>query len=399
MFEGIRILELAEWTLVPAAGAVLAEFGAEVIKVERPVGGDVQRGLAFTGMTPTKNGTSIQMEVTNRGGKRSIGLDFTTEGGRELLYRLAATSDVFLTSLLPKTRQKFKVDVEHIRAVNPNIIYAHGHGVGTLGPESGKGGYDVTAFWSRGGFAHAVTEEEFPHPVRMRGATGDKFGAMNLVGGVSAALFKRERTGEPSEVEVSLLATAIWQISSDICYSVALDRDTTRVVAGRNPLSGYYPTKDGRWVTLALLESDRLWPKFVAAAGLERLVDDPRFADSTARDTHYEECVAVLNDVFRESTLDEWRTRLADFDAPWEPVQSPLEVARDPQVVANDYIINIVAKSGEQIPVVPAPIRFDRRLGRLDPCPEAGEHTEEILLELGEDWDQIIQHKDAGYVQ
>jgi crotonobetainyl-CoA:carnitine CoA-transferase CaiB-like acyl-CoA transferase len=400
MFDGVRVLEVAEWTLVPAAGAILAELGADVIKVERPHSGDVQRGLAFSGITPALNGISMQMEVTNRGGKRSIGLDISSEGGREILYRLAETADVFLTSLLPKTRKKFKLDVEDIRQHNPRIIYAYGHGVGTKGPDAGKGGYDMTAYWCRGGFAHALTDSDYPRPVRMRGATGDKFGAMNLMGGISAALFKRERTGEPSVVEVSLLGTAVWQLSSDLVYSKALDMDATReTIRGRNPLSNYYQTSDGRWVALTLLEADRLWPAFAKAAGLEHLIDDYRFKGSGAMNTHYEECTEIIAENFKKYPLAEWRARLADFNAPWEPVQTPLEVAADPQVIANQYMASTVSKSGVEVPVVPVPIRFDGQVGRLDPCPEAGEHTEEILLELGDNWDQIIEYKDAGFIQ
>jgi crotonobetainyl-CoA:carnitine CoA-transferase CaiB-like acyl-CoA transferase len=399
MFEGVRVIEVAEWTLVPAAGAVLAEFGADVIKVERPNGGDIQRGLAFSGITPAYNGTSLQMEVTNRGGKRSIGLDVRSEGGRDLLYRLVAGADVFLTSLLPKTRKRLGIDIDDIRTANPNIVYAYGHGVGTKGPDAEKGGYDMTAYWCRGGFAHAVTESDFPRPVRMRGATGDKFGAMNLVAGVASALFKRERTGEGSDVEVSLLGTAVWQISSDLVYSQALDIDNTREVRGTNPLVAYYECSDGRWLVLSLIESDRWWPGFAKLVGLEHLVDDPRFKDFASREANFAACTEVLAAHFKTRTLTEWRAQLADFGGPWEPLQTPAEVSADPQVLANEYLTTITAKSGVEVPVVPAPIRFDGKVGRLDPCPEAGEHTEEILLELGDDWDSIIRYKDAGYIQ
>jgi crotonobetainyl-CoA:carnitine CoA-transferase CaiB-like acyl-CoA transferase len=384
---------------VPAAGAVLAEFGADVIKVERPHSGDIQRGMIFSGITPAFNGTSLQMEVTNRGGKRSIGLDIRSEGGRELLLRLVASADVFLTSLLPKTRRRLGIDIEDIRKVNPNIVYAYGHGVGTKGPDAEKGGYDMTAYWCRGGFAHAVTDTDFPRPVRMRGATGDKFGAMNLMGGIAAALFKRERTGEGSDVEVSLLGTAVWQISSDLVYSKALQIDNTREIRGRNPLVQYYECSDDRWLVASLIESDRWWPAFAAAIGRTDLIDDPLFKDFQTREDNCDACVEVLAQHFKTRTLAEWRVALADFGGPWEPLQTPNEVADDPQVVANEYMTNITAKTGVEVPVVPAPIRFDGKLGRLDPCPEAGEHTEEIILELGDDWDKIIAYKDAGYIQ
>lgn len=399
MFEGVRVVEVAEWTFVPAAAAILAEFGADVIKVERPHGGDVQRGLAFSGVTPAFNGTSIQMEVVNRGGKRSIGLDVRSDEGRELVYQLVKESDVFITSLLPETRARLGLDAESIRKVNPNIVYAYGHGVGSEGPDAQKGGYDMTAYWCRSGYAAALTDDEFPHPVRMRGATGDKFGAMNLVAGVASALFKRERTGEGTDVEVSLLGTAIWQLSSDLTYSKALGIENSKESRGRNPLVGYYQTADDRWLVLCLLESTTWWPKLLPLIGLGDLVEDPRFATHQDRDDNYEECVALIAAAFAGASLAEWRTRLADFRGPWEPLQNELEVAEDPQVIANQYITEITAKTGQVVPVVPAPVRFDGTLGRLDPCPEAGEHTEEILLELGRDWDAIIGLKDRGVVQ
>lgn len=399
MFEGVRVVEVAEWTFVPAAAAILAEFGADVVKVERPNGGDVQRGMVFSGVTPALDGTSIQMEVVNRGGKRSIGLDVRSERGRELVYELVKDADVFITSLLPDTRARLGLDIDSIRKVNPSIVYAYGHGVGTQGPDSNKGGYDMTAYWCRSGFAYSLTDDEFPHPVRMRGATGDKLGAMNLVAGISAALFKRERTGEGSEVEVTLLGTAIWQLSSDLTYSKALNIENSKETRGRNPLVAYYETADHRWLVLCLIESTTWWPQLMPLLGLADLVDDPRFATHADRDANFEECTKLLVAAFQQHTLAEWRERLRDFRGPWEPLQSALEVAEDPQVIANQYLTETVAKTGKTVPVVPAPVRFDGKLGRLDPCPEAGEHTEEILLELGHDWESIIGLKDHGVVQ
>lgn len=398
MFDGVKVLEVAEWTFVPAAAAILAEFGADVVKVERPKGGDIQRGLAVAGVSPVWNGVSLQMEASNRGGKRSVGIDLTRPEGRELVLKLAAQADVFVTSLLPKARRKLGVDVEDVRAVNPNIVYAYGHGMGSQGPDSDKGGYDVTVYWCRSGLGYALSDPEFPEPVRMRPAMGDRIGAMNLVAGVASALFKRERTGEGTVVEVSLLGTAMWQLASDVVYSNALGIENSRVSRGRNPLSGYYRTSDDRWLALALLESDRWWRPFAAVAGLEHLVDDPRFLDHAAREASYEECGAIIAEAFRGAPLEEWRRRLAGFGGPWEPIQSMQEVAHDPQVVANQYLAEIETHNGQRIKIVPAPIRFDGELGRLDPCPEVGASTEEILLEAGESWDDIIRHKEGGYI-
>lgn len=398
LFEGVRVLELAEWTLVPSAAAVLASFGADVIKIERPVGGDIQRGLSVAGVNPVIGGVALQMEQTNFGGKRSIGIDVRSPEGQELIRRLAADSDVFLTSLLPRTLERFGLDYESVRAVSPRIVYAAGLGYGSLGDDADQGGYDMTAYWCRSGIGYALTEAAAPAPARMRPAMGDKLGSMNLVAGVASALFRRERTGAGARVEVSLMGTAMWQISSDIVYSKALERENSRESRGRNPLVDYYQTADDRWIVIALLESDRWWPRFTELTGLDHLREDPRFHDHHARTEHHEECVALIRAAFRARPYTEWVERLTGFGGPWAPLQSPREVADDPQAIANGYLSDLTAANGTTIRMVPAPMTIDGGHGRLAPCPEAGASTEEILLELGTSWEEIIRLKDAGVV-
>jgi crotonobetainyl-CoA:carnitine CoA-transferase CaiB-like acyl-CoA transferase len=398
MFEGVKVLEVAEWTLVPSAAAVLAEFGADVIKVERPVGGDIQRGLSVAGASPVIDGVALQMEQTNFGGKRSIGVDVRSAEGRALILKLAAQADVFLTSLLPKTRDKVGLDYASVKAVNPGIVYASGMGYGSEGPDADQGGYDMTAYWCRSGVGYALTEADAPTTAKMRPAMGDKLGSMNLVAGIASALFRRERTGRGAEVEVSLMGTAMWQISSDIVYSKALQRENSREARGRNPLVDYYETADRRWIVLALLESDRWWPRFAELAGLEECLADPRFADHHSRTEHHEECREIVAAAFRSRPYAEWVQRLTGFGGPWAPLQSPREIADDPQAVANGYMSDLTAGNGATIRMVPAPITIDGGHGRLDPCPEAGANTEEILLEFGTDWEEIIRLKDAGVI-
>ncbi|GAA1867043.1 CoA transferase [Pseudonocardia ailaonensis] len=398
MFEGVKVLEVAEWTLVPAAAAVLAEFGADVIKVERPRGGDMQRGLSVAGVNPVIDGVALQMEQTNFGGKRSIGIDVRSEEGRALILRLAAQADVFLTSLLPKTRDKVGLDYESVKAANPRIVYASGMGYGSEGADADQGGYDMTAYWCRSGIGYALTAADAPTTAKMRPAMGDKLGSMNLVAGIASALFRRERTGEGANVEVSLMGTAMWQISSDIVYSKALDRENSREARGRNPLVDYYETADHRWIVIALLESDRWWPAFAELAGLTELLDDPRFVDHHARTEHHEECREIVAATVRGRPYAEWVERFTGFGGPWAPLQSPREVADDPQALANGYMSDLTAANGTTIRMVPAPITIDGSHGRLDPCPEAGANTEEILLEFGADWEEIIRLKDAGVI-
>ncbi len=217
VMEGVRVLEVAQYTFVPAAGAVLADWGADVIKIEHPERGDAQRGFIRVGALPITPERNTVMEHPNRG-KRSVGIDAGTPEGLELIYRIARTADVFLTNFLPDARQKLKIDVEHIRAVNPDIIYARGSAHGDKGPERLVGGYDGTAFWTRGGIGYALTPEELPG-VMSQGipAMGDSTGGMHIAGGIAAALFHRERTGKAAEIDVSLMSTAAWTQASTLC--------------------------------------------------------------------------------------------------------------------------------------------------------------------------------------
>ncbi|MBV8806694.1 MAG: CoA transferase, partial [Sinobacteraceae bacterium] len=220
VMKGIRVLEVAQFTYVPAAGAVLADWGADVIKIEHPTRGDAQRGFVRSfgsDINPLRNG---MMEHPNRG-KRSVGIDISKAEGQQLIYEIAATSDVFLTNYLPSARGKLKIDLEHLRKANPNIIYARGSAYGDKGPERDAGGFDSTAFWTRSGIALSATPEElggaFMQPLA---AFGDSIGGMTIAGGISAALFHRERTGEPLELDVSLLSTAWWAAGSQIDMSL-----------------------------------------------------------------------------------------------------------------------------------------------------------------------------------
>lgn len=220
--EGVRVLEVAQFTFVPAAGAILADWGADVIKVEHPLRGDTQRGFINMGGFQLDPDRHPLIEHPNRG-KRSVGIDVSKPDGQEVLYELAKTADVFLTNYMPQARQKNRFDIEHIRAVNPNIIYARGSAYGDKGPERLVGGFDGTAFWTRSGVGHALTPEELggalPQGIP---AFGDSIGGMNIAGGISAALFHRERTGEATEVDVSLLSSGIWATacSVDVCMEM-----------------------------------------------------------------------------------------------------------------------------------------------------------------------------------
>jgi crotonobetainyl-CoA:carnitine CoA-transferase CaiB-like acyl-CoA transferase len=401
VMEGIRVVEVATWTYVPVAGAVLAEWGADVIKIEHPETGDPQRGLVTSGIVPTGGSQfNFMMEIPNRG-KRSVGLDIKNERGYEVLLDLVKTADVFVTSFRPQARRKLRIDVDDLRAVNPNLIYVRGSGQGQRGPDAEKGGYDSCTFWARGGSADIISDPD-DYPLTQPGpAYGDVTGGLTIAGGISAALFHRARTGEALVVDNSLLATGMWATGFTVLMAGLFgferiprgDRSKTP-----NPLVGTYRTKDGRYLSLVMLESDRYWADLVTKVGRSELADDPRFVDSAARSAHTPECVAVLDEIFATRTLAEWKSDLAEIKGVWAPVQSASELLEDPQAVANGYVSSVTAGSGDRFRAVAAPLQFDEQPPELGRSPGHGEHTDEVLSELGFDAETILDLKVAGAV-
>jgi crotonobetainyl-CoA:carnitine CoA-transferase CaiB-like acyl-CoA transferase len=401
--KGVRVLEVAQFWFVPSAGAVLADWGADVIKVEHPERGDGQRGLANSGISTEINGVDFLVQQPNRG-KRSLALDFGKPEGLALLYRLAERADVFLTNFLPDARERLKIDVEDIRKVNPNIIYVRGHGQGARGPEAHLGGYDASSFWSRGGICNALTPPGAEQPTGQRAAFGDGIGGMTIAGGISAALFQRERTGEAAVVDISLLNTAMWVLSPDIIVSGLLPPEMKSLPTmsrknNFNPAVNVYPTKDGRWLMLVMLQTDRYWPDFCERIGRPDLATDPRFRDMKGRFENREACIAELDEVFTSRTLDDWREALGGMEGPWAPVQTARELLDDPQSIANGYVQEVDGGKRGRFNLVTNPVQFDETPPVLSRGPEWGEHTDEVLQsELGLEMEELLTYKANGVI-
>jgi crotonobetainyl-CoA:carnitine CoA-transferase CaiB-like acyl-CoA transferase len=402
VMHGVRVLEVAEHTFVPAASALLADWGAEVIKIEHVERGDAMRGLASSGTVDLGGGVHVLLEHSNRG-KQSLGLDLTSEEGLDILYRLAATCDVFLTNKMPSVRTKLKVDLEAIRAANPDIIYVRGTGQGERGPDADKGSYDALAYWDRAGVAmgqkHADEDYVPPPPAP---AFGDSIGAMTIAGGIMGALFHRERTGEATTVDVSLLATGIWSMGAALALSLQHDVPWAPPAKGGspsgNPLVANYRTKDDRYVALCCLQPGKYWPEAVATVGLPELADDERFADAATILANGNDGYELLAAAFAERTLDEWREALADFSGQWAIVQNTLEAAADPQAVANGYISELETADGVPFKLATAPVQYDGQPAQAKRAPDFNEHGDAILESLGLDMEAIIDLKVKGVV-
>ena len=395
--RGVKVVEIGVWVAGPSAGGVLADWGAEVVKVEPP-NGDPYRWVFGAGRPGAPAMYNAAFEYDNRG-KRSIALDIESEDGRRIVSQLVGGADVFLTNMRTRALERWGLDHETLCAAHPRLVYASVTGYGTTGPDKDRASYDFGGFWARSGIAAALTQPGSPPPAQ-RGGMGDHSTAIGLTAGIAAALFERERTGKGQWVSTSLFRAGLFVLGWDTSMalrSVPL-RLGMRRDAAANPAFNSYADSEGSWFWLLGLEGDRHWPGLVRAVGRPELADDPRYATVASRMQHGPELVQILDAVFATAPLAHWAAAFDREDVWWAPVQTTEQVLTDPQAEAAGAFVEGPVPEGTAR-LVATPVDFsESRWAVGGPSPELGQHTEEVLLELGYDWDGIIGLKEAGVI-
>lgn len=395
---GVRVVEMGLWVAGPAAGGILADWGASVIKVETPAG-DPMRKL-FAALSGSREPSCPPFELYNRG-KRSLAIDVNTAPGREIVERLLETADVFLTNMRPQFLERVGLDPASVHARYPRIVCASLTAYGLHGPDRDAPGYDMAAFSGRSGLAERATPEGGQPPI-LPGGLGDNVSALSLVSGICAALFHRERTGQGQVVSTSLLRAGIYSIGMDVSSRMGLGRAASPPPRTRpqNPLMNLYRAGDGKWFWLVGAESDRHWPVIMRALGLSRLVEDERFKTPRDRRRHATELVAEIDAALISHTRDEWAEIFRAQDVWWAPVQSIDEVIVDPQAQAAGAFVRVPDAAGgapERANGVATPVDFSATPSRPAGAPPAvGADAMAILRTLGCSDAEIQRLRDSG---
>ena len=393
--EGINILECGQWLQVPHAATLLGNLGAEVIKVEQRETGDPTRGSLSTigASIPHKLNSSFEYCNLN---KRSITIDLRREKGREIIFKLVKKADVFMHNMRSSAAKKLGIDYETMSGHNPRLIYAVGSGWGPKGPESSKPALDPVVV-AKSGLMYLSGSPDLP-PMEPKRGIADDTGAIWLTLAIEAAIIARERHGIGQRVDVSMfggvLALQAYHHSFELLNGTPWPRRLRTDMA--NPLNAFYMCSDETWLMLGMLQADKFWSDFCKAMGIEKLENDPRFENIVVRNRNAKELISILDEIFITKTADQWIKILSENgDFIFAPVQTSTEALNDVQAKENEYVVDFDHPTWGSVKLMGHPYTFSKTpAGIRSSAPEFGQHTEEILLEIGYGWDDIVRLKD-----
>lgn len=396
--EGIRVVEAANWLAAPSAAALMADLGADVVKIENPVG-DAWRTTLMRGRKPDfdpESDVDAAYELDNRG-KRGVALSLEAPGASDVVKRMVAEADIFITNLTAPRIARYDLSWDSLQLVNPRLIYVVLTGYGTRGPDNAMTAFDYSAFWSRSGIMSLIGEPDGP-PMPCRPGQGDHATALNLLSGTLAALRLRDLTGEGQFVEVTLQRTGAWTIGADVATSLILEDQPPRIdrVQPGNPMFNSYETADGRWLMLVMPTGDRYWHPLCRALEQPEWSEDERFSSLMGRMQHTAELTGAMREVFSSKTLAEWTPLLNAEALTWAPVAELPEVISDPQMEAMNAWSEI---DGAEGPFRTLNTPFDiagADVGPRGPAPKTGQHTHEVLQELGLTDDELAELAASG---
>src|SRR3954471_16608859 len=394
IFAGLKVLDVASFIAGPAAATVLSDFGADVIKVEPPAG-DLQRLLSSVPPSPRAT-ANYSWQLANRN-KRGMAIDLKAPGATKVLRRLVEWADVVITNFPHGTRERLHLGYDEVAGWNPRVIYADVTGFGDAGPDAALPGFDLTAYWARSGLLSSTRDAGAPPTVPIPGS-GDYATAMVVYGAIVTALYRREQTGEGANVGTSLLAAGVWAAGTFVAGALAGGRSygLHNPTAPTNPLINPYRTSDGRW--FMLVASPPHWPGLASAIGHPELLDDPRFADARGIAEHSAALTELLDATFPSQSLAHWSRVLDGAPITYGVIQTPEEVAADPQLRANDMVVPLdgVAELAETVSS-PITVRGTSKT-RATRAPELGEHNDAVLTELGFSGAEIARLRTAGAI-
>ncbi|MDY6835157.1 MAG: CoA transferase [Chloroflexota bacterium] len=400
--EGIRILDWTQWQMGTVATAMLGDLGAEVIHIEDRERGDPGRGLTTArGISLTlASGKNAYFEYNNHG-KKGIAIDLKRQEGTEIVYRLVKNADVFVHNFRQGVPERLSLGYDILSQYNPQLIYAALSGYGPKGPESHEPAFDYLGL-ARSGMMTIAGEPNSP-PASFAGGIADQMGAIMAAYGILAALTARERLGIGQQIDISHLGsmTTLQGLGTALRLSTGKDlpREYRHKVA--NPLWNHYLCADGKWIALGMLQPDRQWPNLCKALVVEHLENDDRFDSAENRRKNSEELIGIIDSIFVTKTSNEWMGILkAAGDIVCTPVQTISDLVDDPQVLANEYIVEANHKAFGPIRSVGVPIQFSKTPGKVNPAaPEFGEHTEEVLIGIGDyTWEEIGELKEKEVI-